>query len=142
MELSDYIRPLAYAVQEYRKNNNLNKEDCAKELGIGRTSLIKIENLTANPTLATIITIAQRIGVDPISLFCNSAAPGNLSAILLMSCLENGTQYSLETLQTAADHFQAFVQTLTDAQQAFPQKQETVLKSESTFSDDKQSGME
>ena len=111
---------LSASVQLYRKAKRLSAEECAKELGVSKTALLNIERQQANPTLETVDIIAQNMGADPLSLLGDSGASRLVTSIFLMSFLENGKRFSLDTLQQAADHLQAALDLLLDAEQSFP----------------------
>ncbi len=104
------------AVRMYRKSKSMSAEECARELGIGRTSLLNIENRQANPTLDTVETVAHSIGCDPVSMLGGMDKAEFATALLLMNCLENGHRFSLETLKSAADLLQAAVRILYEEQ--------------------------
>ena len=118
MDNSDLNSSLASGVYLYRKMRNLTTEECAGELGISKTTLLKIEQRKANPTLDTVALIAKNMGCEPLSLLGNPSACNYFSAILLMNLLEQGNQYSLDTLQQAVKHLQAALDLLLAAQQA------------------------
>lgn len=119
------------AVRMYRKSKDQSAEECAKELGIGRTSLLNIENCQANPTLDTVETVAQNIGCDPVSMLGGMDKAEFSTALLLMNCLENGHRFSLETLKSAADLLQEAVRILYEQQENMgPDKKESESMSE------------
>lgn len=115
---SDLNSSLSAGVYLYRKMRNLTAEECASELGISKTTLVKIEQQKANPTLDTVALIAQNMGCDPISLLGNTNTCNYFTAMLLMNLLNQGHQYSLDTLQQAVNHLQAALDLLLAAQQS------------------------
>lgn len=114
----DLNSSLSAGVYLYRKMRNLTAEECASELGISKTTLVKIEQQKANPTLDTVALIAQNMGCDPISLLGNTNTCNYFTAMLLMNLLNQGHQYSLDTLQQAVNHLQAALDLLLAAQQS------------------------
>ena len=116
MDNYDLNSSLASGVYLYRKMRNLSTEECASELGISKTTLIKIEQRKANPTLDTVALIAKNMGCEPLSLLGNPSACNYFAAILLMNLLEQGNQYSLDTLQQAVNHLQAALDLLLHTQ--------------------------
>lgn len=115
---SDLNSSLSAGVYLYRKMRNLTTEECASELEISKTTLIKIEQQKANPTLDTVALIAKNMGCDPAALLGNSGDCSYFVASLLMSLLNEGHKYSLDTLQKAVDLLQAALDLLLAAQQA------------------------
>ena len=118
MDNPDLNSSLASGVYLYRKMRNLTTEECASELGISKTTLIKIEQRKANPTLDTVALIAKNMGCEPLSLLGNPSACNYFAAILLMNLLEQGNQYSLDTLQQAVNHLQAALDILLHPQRS------------------------
>ena len=108
----------ACAVRLYRKARHLSAEECAKELGIGKTSLLKIERQQANPTLETVETVAMHMGQSPLALLGCPDSSQLAMAMLLMECLEN--PHTLNTLIGALDLIQAGFQILAQANQTAP----------------------
>ncbi len=115
---SDLNSSLSAGVYLYRKMRNLTAEECAEELGISKTTLLKIERQQANPTLDTVALIAENMGCDPVFLLSQKQACDNFTSNLLMSLLVDGNQFSLETLQKALHHFQLALDILLTAQRA------------------------
>ena len=115
---SDLNSSLSAGVYLYRKMRNLTAEECASELGISKTTLVKIEQQKANPTIDTVALIAQNMGCDSISLLGNTNTCNYFTAMLLMNLLNQGHQYSLDTLQQAVNHLQAALDLLLTAQQS------------------------
>ncbi len=111
---------LSASIQLYRKAKHLSAEECAKELGVSKTALLNIERQQANPTLETVDIIAKNMGADPLSLLGDPGASRFVTSIFLMSFLENGQRFSLDTLQQAVGHLQAALDLLMSADQALP----------------------
>lgn len=110
---------LSAAIHLYRKTKRLSAEECAKELGVSKTALLNIERQQANPTLETVDIIARNMGADPLSLLGDPGASQLLTSIFLMNLLENGSHFSLDTLQRAAYHLTAALQILDEACSTF-----------------------
>ncbi len=127
MGISDLNSSLSAGIYLYRKMRNLSAEECAAELGISKTTLVKIEQKKANPTLDTVSLIAKNMGCDPSFLLGQKYAGDQFAAILLMSLLKDGNQYTLETLQAALNHMQMALDILLTAQQTSQvQKDESI----------------
>lgn len=105
-------RSLSASVQLYRKTRHLSAEECAKELGVSKTALLNIERQRANPTLETVDIIARNMGANPLSLLGDSNASRFMTALFLSGFLQEGHQFSLHTLQKAAEHLQAALEVL------------------------------
>ena len=101
-----------------KPGDKIQEAKLASELGISKTTLVKIEQQKANPTLDTVALIAQNMGCDPISLLGNTNTCNYFTAMLLMNLLNQGHQYSLDTLQQAVNHLQAALDLLLAAQQS------------------------
>ena len=112
MDPNDLNSSLSAGVYLYRKMRSLTAEECAEELGISKTTLVKIEQNKANPTLDTVALIAKNMGCDPLSLLGSTGAGNYFTAMLLMNLLEQGNRYSLDTLQQAVEHIQAALELL------------------------------
>ena len=54
---------------EIRKDQNVSLRDLEEKTGIGRSTLNRIENGQASPTLQEIGMIAEGLGVNPNELF-------------------------------------------------------------------------
>ena len=59
---------LAHNVKQLRKARGLAQERLALEAGVDRTMLSKIERRLTNPSLETLLKLAQCLGVDIIEL--------------------------------------------------------------------------
>ncbi|MCI8869027.1 MAG: helix-turn-helix transcriptional regulator [Lawsonibacter sp.] len=81
-------------IRRFRAQRRLSAEEFAKELGIGRTSLLKIERDEANPTLDTVEMVAGNLGIPPLNLLGGTDPAQAVSAQLLMYCLKNGVRFS------------------------------------------------
>ena len=87
------------SVRYFRALKRLSAEEFSKEIGVGRTSLLKIERDEANPTLDTVETVAKNLGVSPLSLLGSADPVQAVTAQLLMFCLKNGIQFSSLSIQ-------------------------------------------
>ena len=113
---SDLNTSLSVGVSLYRKLHNLTAEECAQELGISKTTLVKIEQQRANPTLDTVELIARNMGIDPRALLGEADTTNYLAALFLMNLIQGGDSFSLDTLQQAVDHLQGALNLLYKAQ--------------------------
>ena len=91
MERSKLNHSFSASVQWYRKARNLSADECAKELGISKSTLLNIEQNHANPTSLT-------------------------AAMLVMKFLGPQNPYGLDTVQQILKHLQAVVDILSSAQ--------------------------
>ena len=64
----DFLAEFGATVRELRKGKNLSQEELALEIGMDLTSINEIENGRRNPTLRTIVKIANALGVRPAEL--------------------------------------------------------------------------
>ncbi len=62
---NDFLAKFGSTVRELRKSRGLSQEKLAFEVGMDLTSINEIENGRRNPTLRTIVKIAQALGVKP-----------------------------------------------------------------------------
>ena len=64
----DFLAEFGATVRELRKGKNLSQEELALEIGMDLTSINEIENGRRNPTLRTVVKIANALGVRPAEL--------------------------------------------------------------------------
>lgn len=65
---NDFLAKFGSTVKELRKSKGLSQERLAFEVGMDLTSINEIENGRRNPTLRTIVKIAEALGVKPAEL--------------------------------------------------------------------------
>ena len=65
---NDFLAKFGSTVRELRKTKGLSQEKLALEVGMDLTSINEIENGRRNPTLRTIVKIADALGVKPAEL--------------------------------------------------------------------------
>jgi len=116
MERSKLNHSFSASVQWYRKARNLSADECAKELGISKSTLLNIEQNHANPTLDTVDLIAENMGLDPQFLLFQSNPTSLTAAMLVMKFLGPQNPYGLDTVQQILKHMQAVVDILSSAQ--------------------------
>lgn len=56
-------------VRRLRERKRLSQEQLAHDAGINLSTLTKLERGVGNPTLSTIVQIAEQLGVNPGKLF-------------------------------------------------------------------------
>jgi transcriptional regulator with XRE-family HTH domain len=71
----DLQRILGRNLRAYREGKNLSQEAFADELGVHRTYMGGIERGERNLTLKSLERIAERLGLDPLSLLQPTDAP-------------------------------------------------------------------
>ena len=92
-------------------------EEFSAEIGIGKTTLQDIEGGRSNATLETIETIAQNLGISPLSLLAAREAPAELLlSLAILRISEYFCKLSYSDQQEAAKHFKAFLQVMERAQ--------------------------
>lgn len=116
MDGSQLNKSFSAAIRLHHMSRKSSYDEFAREIGIGRTSLIKIEKGEANPTLETVETVAKNMGCDPFSLLGASALPDIGSALLTMECLSSSPAQTLDTLQQAHEHLMLAFHLLQSAQ--------------------------
>ncbi|WLR46559.1 helix-turn-helix transcriptional regulator [Halobacillus litoralis] len=65
----DWKKELAINIRNRRKELGLTQNDLAKKVGIGRTTISRIENEFHNPYLDTLEKLAKALEIDPKNLF-------------------------------------------------------------------------
>ena len=70
------------------------------------------------PATPPLSLIAKNMGCDPAFLLSQTYVGDQFAAILMMSLLKDGSQFSLETLQKALYHMQMALDVLLTAQRA------------------------
>jgi len=120
MDHSKLNRSFSASVQWYRRARDLSADECARELGICKSTLLNIEQNHANPTLDTVELISQNMGIDPQYLLFQSEPASLTAAMLVMKFLGPKNPYSLDVIQQVLNHLQAAIDILSDAQQSDP----------------------
>jgi DNA-binding XRE family transcriptional regulator len=57
-------RELATAILRYRADNGLSQRDLARELDVSQPRVHKLESGEHNPSIETLISVVQRLGID------------------------------------------------------------------------------
>lgn len=65
---NDFLAKFGSRVAELRKSRGLSQEKLAFEIGMDLTSVNEIERGKRNPTLRTVVKIAQAFGLTPAEL--------------------------------------------------------------------------
>jgi transcriptional regulator with XRE-family HTH domain len=65
---NDFLAKFGSRVAELRKSRGLSQEKLAFEIGMDLTSVNEIERGKRNPTLRTVVKIAQAFGLRPAEL--------------------------------------------------------------------------
>lgn len=65
---NDFLAKFGSRVAELRKGRGLSQEKLAFEIGMDLTSVNEIERGKRNPTLMTVVKIAQAFGLRPAEL--------------------------------------------------------------------------
>jgi transcriptional regulator with XRE-family HTH domain len=71
----DLQRAVGHSLRTYREAKGLSQEAFADELGVHRTYMGGIERGERNLTLKSLERIAERIGVDPLTLLQPATPP-------------------------------------------------------------------
>ena len=69
-------------IREIRRQRGLTMDDLAKKAGFTKSYLSQIENLKREPTIGTLVTIANALAVSVFSLIGTEAAADNRPAIV------------------------------------------------------------
>lgn len=85
---------LATNMRRLRAARGISQERLALEAGVDRTMLSKIERRISNPSMETLLKLANRLGVDPVVLL----EPGPVSS------LSDGSNYRMTTGHPIAVH--------------------------------------
>ncbi len=115
MDKPDLNSTFSTMVRGIHKVSHTSAEEFSKELGIGKTSLLKIERGQCNPTLSTVQTIAENLGCDPRALFGPSIQSDLLAAqyiMMLLEHFEHGDQFSKDGVIKIANLVLQLVQTI------------------------------
>ena len=67
-KVREVCRVLGYRIQDFRQDLELSQEALADRCGLHRTYIGQLERGCVNPTLATLLTIAGGLRVDPAEL--------------------------------------------------------------------------
>lgn len=62
--MTDDVKKLGENLKRIRTTKNITQVEIAKKLGVDRSFVSNIENAKTNPTLSTITSIAQALGVS------------------------------------------------------------------------------
>ena len=62
--MTDDVKKLGENLKRIRIKKNITQVEIAKKLGVDRSFVSNIENAKTNPTLATITSLAQALGVS------------------------------------------------------------------------------
>lgn len=109
-------RSFSSGLSWYRKMRGLSADECAKELGVSKSTLLNIEQNHGNPTLDTVALIAANMGVDPRFLLFPDQGPDLSASMLMMDCLGPKWYFSLDTLYQITAHLQAAMDLIVQAQ--------------------------
>lgn len=82
MATGDLQRVFGRNLREYRRAHGVSQEALAQSLQVHRTYMGGIERGERNPTLQSVERIAERLGVEPLSLLTEPQAGPVTSAIL------------------------------------------------------------
>ena len=63
-EAQELSNKIVTVLREKRKTKKISQYKLAKEIGMSKSSILYIENLTQHPTLYTILLIADYLNVD------------------------------------------------------------------------------
>lgn len=63
-EAQELSNKIVTVLREKRKTKKISQYKLAKEIGMSKSSILYIENLTQHPTLYTILLIANYLNVD------------------------------------------------------------------------------
>lgn len=75
---------LGVNLRAIRLSRKQSLEDFAKEVGIGKTTLIQIEKGAYNITLCTLEIIAESLGMSPLDLLTPSESHGQFTTTMIL----------------------------------------------------------
>ncbi|MEN9773184.1 MAG: hypothetical protein RL322_254 [Pseudomonadota bacterium] len=94
LTMGDVRERLAANMRRLRAARGISQERLALEAGVDRTMLSKIERRISNPSMETLLKLANRLGVDPVALL----EPGPLVS------LPAGSNYRMTSSHPIAVH--------------------------------------